>query len=219
MSDADDSRDDSGSGDDDWSSHSERWEDTPSEWDGDGDEDEDSDESENEAIGASKMLVDLLLELLFAGRMSAKLVCVICWWAWRAGARGADLQLLARHPDSQTGKFQHHVDKYLGVSTRNSSYKIRLPTRLKGNIMRTMEEPPVELVSELLEEEIENIPEFDHTLEDAVAARRLPNSYFEHEVYEWNRVHKHHTIVRMYMYIYVMLCCVLDRSECMMHSF
>ena len=42
-------------------------------------------EDESEEGQAGKILLDYLLLLLFSGKMSAKVMCTICYWVWKAG--------------------------------------------------------------------------------------------------------------------------------------
>eukprot|EP00969_Alexandrium_andersonii_P227301 10038727-Alexandrium_andersonii.AAC.1 len=63
------------------------WEAPPRWMDSDSDE-EDAMNVELQGEEAGQELVEFLLSLYFAGKMSAKTVCVMCWWSSRAGALG-----------------------------------------------------------------------------------------------------------------------------------
>ena len=148
---------------------------------------EDDDETsegdiEDEEAEAGKVLVDILLSLVIAGAMSARVLCTICWWAWKAGCRGEAVKKFAHCPDAQSGKFQKKIDRKMGVDLSKASYRIPIPTYAKGGLVRTTPPTPVELPSEVLAEELENEPGFDDLLDEAVRSRKLPPSYFNHEV-------------------------------------
>ena len=78
---------------------------------------EEEDLREVSAEEAGDLLVQRLLELHYTNRLSAKGVCVLSWWASKAGACGpvSDFAVL---PSSQSGVFQRHLDKVAGVNLR-----------------------------------------------------------------------------------------------------
>ena len=51
---------------------------------------------------ASQMLTEYLLTLFFAGRLSAKSVCVLCFWAKAAGCKSNEVAQFAMKPSSQS---------------------------------------------------------------------------------------------------------------------
>ena len=62
-------------------------------------------EPDPEGAEAGDVLGQTLLNMLLAGKMSAKSLCTISYWATRAGAQGG-VTKFALSPDSQSGKFQ-----------------------------------------------------------------------------------------------------------------
>ena len=73
-------------------------------------------ETELEATGeaAGENLVELLLTLYFEGRVSAKTLCVLCWWAHRAGAAGPASNYAFR-PGAPSGHYAAHIDRARGI--------------------------------------------------------------------------------------------------------
>ena len=149
-----------------------------------GDDDSDSvdDGGDPSKEHAGEQLLDLLLQLLFAGRISASLVCIVCWWAWKAGCESSCLQRFAYRPGAQSGKYQGHIDTALGVSTKSASHSINVPMYPKSSVRRVDLAIPVEVPHEELLSEIEEDPCFDDALAKAVERRRLPPSYYDHDV-------------------------------------
>lgn len=140
-------------------------------------------EDESEEGQAGKILLDYLLLLLFSGKMSAKVMCTICYWVWKAGCPSPHIRRFAQNPRAQTGKFQRHVDRCLGIDTHSASYRIALPTYRRGSLMREMVPTAVEVPHENLLEEVERNPEILTQLDVAADAGRLPPSYYTHEAF------------------------------------
>jgi hypothetical protein len=98
-----------------WDRLDHKWE--QSEFDGERTDSEASDDDFDETgEAAGNLLMDMLLMLHYSGRLSAKSLCVICWWASRAGA--ASVSACALRPDSQSGHFQRKVDGAAGVNIK-----------------------------------------------------------------------------------------------------
>ena len=173
---------DGGIGGEEWGgSEAEEWEDGLEE-DQPREDDELSEEEETTDTGrAGAALVRVLLSLLFGGKLSAKMVCSICWWAWRSGSKCPNVKRMAYKPSSPSGHFQRHIDRVLGVSTKNAAYRIDLPLYTRGGIARRQISTPVELGYERMLEEIEEHPTFEHDLARAAEEHALPPSYYSHE--------------------------------------
>ena len=163
---------------------SEQWEESER-WEGSDLEEDDFDEA-GDVEEAGGMLVKVLLSLLFAGSISAKMVCVICWWAWRAGCRSQKVIKMAHKPTAPSGHYQRRIDRVLGVSTKKAAYRIDLPLYIRGGISRRQVSTPVELGYERLLTEIEGLPNFERDLKRTVAEGALPPSYYTHEAHKQN---------------------------------
>lgn len=70
----------------------------------------DIDDSRLSPDAAGDILVEMLLDLHYAGQLSAQRLCTICWWASKAGCKGPCSDF-AYSPKAQTRKFQRHIDK------------------------------------------------------------------------------------------------------------
>jgi hypothetical protein len=109
---------------------------------------------------AGEYLVSFLLELMYTNALSARSLCVICYWAARAGASGpvADYGL---KPNSPSGHFQRKVDSVTGVNLRQASkqmFKIRVPQHSKYDLSRTTHEMVVQLPHEEFANEVAEDP-------------------------------------------------------------
>ena len=133
------------------------------------------------AEGAGDLMVDYLMELLTHRRpVSARIVCTICWWASKAGAKGL-VESFALDPTCQTGKFQAHLDKVSGVSLReDDSVRYHVPTALneKRDACRAVHEHPVNVPHEVANDEILASPGI---LQD-VRRRQWPEVFYSHPI-------------------------------------
>jgi len=88
--------------------------------------------------GSGERLSELLLAMLYSGgKMSAQRLCIIAYWAQRAGAVG--VESLAFAPGKQTGAYQKHLDSMLGTKPKNmETYKLPLPRYLKSELCRSV---------------------------------------------------------------------------------
>ena len=140
---------------------------------------------EEEPLGeeAAGELIKFLLTRHVEGTISARTMCVICWWAVKAGCRSEKVSKFAYSPEAQTGKYQRHVDAAMGVSTKNqSSYRVDVPSYLKHGLTRQEVPTTVGIPHEQLLEEIADNVTFEDDLHSAVQERRLPPSYYSHDV-------------------------------------
>jgi len=86
---------------------------------------------------------ELLLSMLYSGsKVTAVKLCIIAYWAQRAGAVG--VEALAFAPGKQTGQYQKHLDSKLGTRPRDlDTYKLELPRYLKTELCRSVVEEDV----------------------------------------------------------------------------
>eukprot|EP00969_Alexandrium_andersonii_P049362 2166627-Alexandrium_andersonii.AAC.1 len=75
---------------------------------------------EPEGEEASQNLRDMLLQLLYLHKLSARSVCTIAYWAEKAGAVGA-VRALSFRPNAPSGHFQRHIDQVTGVNVKASA--------------------------------------------------------------------------------------------------
>ena len=128
--------------------------DAPSEFDTSFAEDHDRDDLRGAEAGDE--LADFLLELHYAGRMSAKTLCIIAWFATHAGAQGS-IDKLALKPSSSSGHFQRKVDRSQGVNLRDHRfYLINTAGRRKWDVSRAVYQTPMRLPHEVIESELQS---------------------------------------------------------------
>lgn len=147
-----------------------------------------SEEEEGEppvGAGAGDQLVAFLLHLYFAGLgLSARSLCLVCYWAARAGAAGAVTRFAFR-PNAPTGHYQRHLDSVLLVRTRGDAYyKIGVPMHLKHELGRRVRDTPVQVPHEVLDAEARAT----EGLGEKLAAAG--------ENHEWSELYHSHPVVR-----------------------
>ena len=127
-------------------------------WDEDFTEGEDS--TFANGVEAGDALLNYLLSLHVSGKLSAKSLCVVSWYASRAGSLG-DVKNFAFRPSAPTGHFQRHVDSALGVNMKHEMswrYRVDIPGHHKHDVSRTVHESLVTLPHEALHKEISADP-------------------------------------------------------------
>lgn len=144
--------------------------------------DSDSDDPEPSAEEAGEMMVAFLLDLLYTNSLSARSLCVICYWASLAGAQGpvSDFKM---KPSSPTGHFQRKVDKATGVDLAgmaNGMHRVGVPQHKKHDMSRTTHAMPIQLPHEALAGEAAENP-------DALTGPTDP---------EWTEAYLNHPVVR-----------------------
>lgn len=115
-----------------------------------------SDDEEPTAVQAGAIFVEFLLNLLYTNALSAKAMCILCYWAAKAGAAGPVTDF-ALKPGSPSGHYRRKVDAATNVDLRASEasmYKISVPQHSKYDLSRTLHPMPVRLPHEELAEEV-----------------------------------------------------------------
>ena len=129
---------------------------------------------------AGEELMSLLASLKLGGILSAKQVCIIAFWASRAGATG-NVHKLGLRPDAQSGKCPQRFDKVFGAPPHNEGmYQLPLARRLRHDATRVWDDipvvPPLEALLMELEGDSEPIAELNRALE----ADEMPPIYTQH---------------------------------------
>lgn len=122
------------------------------------------------------------MELKLRGVLSAKQVCLLAFWADRAGACGVGH--LGLGPNKQSGKYSRHFDEALGSSeSAEDLYRVTLSKRSKVGSTRWLGEVPVRPPHEALLPELSD-PSGPATaaLKDALASGVLPRAYIENPI-------------------------------------
>ena len=152
-----------------------RWEDAES----DGDS-ESSDEAVPEGEAAAEIFSEILIDEMYQGNLSAKKVCIMCFWLKQAHITGTSAKLAKAPGDPATGHYQRHVDIVLGTDVNDPSkwHRIPVPGTDKACASRRIKQMPVLLPWVELEEEAAEHPEMAHELREAQP--RLPALYHAH---------------------------------------
>ena len=110
-------------------------------------------------VEAAEGFVDLLISEFMEGRMTAKLMCVISWWASHAGVKGI-VEELAMRPQAPTGHFHRHVELVLHLSEVDERRcTIAVPGHDKHSSSRTLHAIPAIPPHEAIHTEVVNDPE------------------------------------------------------------
>lgn len=138
------------------------------------------------AEDAGEFLVQFLLGLLYTNNISARSLCVICYWAHLAGAKGP-VGEYAEKPDSSSGHFQRRVDRVTGIKLSEmckAMYRVPTPQHAKYDMCRTVHPMPVgvpheELAKEFAEDPFAatgpSEPEWTESFKTHPVVRRHPN--------------------------------------------
>ena len=121
-------------------------------WD---DSEDDTSPAEVTGEAAGDLLLDILLSLHYAGKLSARSLCVICWYAQRSGATGKVGDFGFR-PEAPTGHFQRHLDTVTGIDMKSQMswrYTVDVPQHDKYDASRTSHALAVSVPHEDLNEE------------------------------------------------------------------
>lgn len=124
------------------------------------DEPESSDYEEPSEEEAGARLVDFLLDQLYNNAISARSLCVTCYWASKAGAQGV-VKDFALHPGSSSGKFMRKVDSATGLKLKSVAapmYKVPAPLYTKYDLGRSSHKVLMQLPHEELAKEFAEFP-------------------------------------------------------------
>ena len=133
---------------------------------------------------AGRELVNYLLQLhLENSKMTAKAMCIICYWAHRAGAEGPCVDFGYTPDAKNTGYFKAQVDKNLGHDTAIENFHVvDTPMCSPYDGSRVIRKLPVNIFYEDLEDEIQSTPGFREQLVDWIAQHQDMLQYTQHEV-------------------------------------
>jgi hypothetical protein len=140
-----------------WESRAHSFDDADSDHDGFWD----ASDSDEEPVGsspleASELLISFLFDLHYAGKLSAKSLCVICWFASKSGG-AAPLDTFGFRPDAPSGHYQRHLDVCNGIKMKEQHdwrYTIAIPGHAKHDNCRRTHNIMVNVPHEVLHKEI-----------------------------------------------------------------
>ena len=144
-------------------------------------QEEDSDEEgigqEEEVVTpelAAERLVEFLEDCHSSGKLSAKSLCTLAWWGWKAGL--PCLEKLAVNPASGSGNFQRHLTKTFGLEDEKC-YVVKVPAEIRHECHRGLHSmrclPPHELLYDAVDAE---------GLSASIERATLPPSYSSHPI-------------------------------------
>ena len=134
------------------------------------------------AEAAGSRLADYLIEMHIAGKLSAKLVCEISWFASKAGAVG-EVATLMYKPGASTGNYSRHLKRALGLDAHAKElYKITLPGQNKFDLGRTTLTCPAVPPHEALENDFLQHPQMQEELMSSVESAEWAPTYYSHPV-------------------------------------
>ena len=103
---------------------------------------------------AGRLLTEYLIELRHKATLSHKQVCLISWWAYKAGAQGP-VSTLAFRPQAPSGHYARHLQTALNPKGNDGrSYAMEAPGFKKFSASRDIVKLEVEPLHESLAEEI-----------------------------------------------------------------
>ena len=137
-----------------------------------------------EPADALRLAGEMLVDLKWAGKLSAREVCTLCFWLAKAG-NGGILKDLAVHPERSSGQYSKHFDLIVQTrrcDTEGDFYIMQSPCYVRSQAMRCVEPLYVLTPLEAIEEEIRTTPKINERLASMTAAGDFPAAYFEHPV-------------------------------------
>ena len=115
------------------------------------------------------------------GKLTAKHVCTISFWAYHAGL--SEMKALSLRPDSESGHFNRLLVDVLGLrATHQSLYDLRAPMYSKAELGRTISTIPVYPPHEAISSEVEAHPEIQEGMAAAVASGDFGPRYNRHMI-------------------------------------
>ena len=134
------------------------------------------------ALKAGQILFQFLLNLYMLGSLSAKSLCLLCFYCAKAGAVGSVIDL-ARPPGAHTGNYQKFIDRKLGFDVRDAhDYYMDLPGHHKHDVSRSIHRKPVVPAHESLRDEVDQNPSILDELARKTKSHEWPASYYDHPV-------------------------------------
>ena len=140
--------------------------------------------------------VQMLLDLLFAGKVAAKHLCVLCFWASKAGVKAAGPY--AFRPDAPSGHFQRHLDLVLGAKVADT-YEIALPGHHKFDVSRTVHDNVVLAPHELLHSEV--LSAGAEKIQTSITEKQWPPIYWEHDLVQTAQDNKEDLPIPLSVYV------------------
>ena len=138
-------------------------------------------------------LANQLIALKTSGKLSARDVCVLMWWAKHAGLPEGPATAFAFTPaTTQTGHFNRHFNVALGMDTDlEGSYNLRVPGPTAVDFDSNAAYVPCLPPHESLEQELADTPGLQDQLAATIANREWSSQHMEHPVVKSARPDEH----------------------------
>ena len=132
---------------------------------------------------AGEVLADMLVQMKVKGRLHATEVCVLAFWAAKAGACGF-VGRLAYKPGRPTGNYNRHFSERMQVPKIDRTlYSVDVPGHHRHDLSRTTHSTLVRPAHERLAEEFKASPAMAADLADAIRIGDMPPAYFQHPLF------------------------------------
>ncbi len=113
-----------------------------------GDDSDTSPDPMTDPLAASHEFVEMLVDQYLQSAISARTLCMLCFWAQRASMPGR-VSEYAMRPGAPTGHYQRHLDHAMGfLAGQQKNYTITVPAYPKGEVVRANLELPLRCVRE-----------------------------------------------------------------------
>ena len=133
------------------------------------------------ASHAAEMLFEMLVDMKFSGTLPATKVCVLAFWAAKAGAIGGDVEKLGFPPGKHSSGYSRHFDKVVSLPTyRKDHYTVNVTLTRRFDATRQM--TPVATIPP--HEHLWNTVQESGTvaLKNRLAEMTLPRAYTRHPI-------------------------------------
>jgi hypothetical protein len=174
--------------------------------------------TKNEA--GDRLFSYLLDQLESGGRVSAKMICIIGYWAALSGAEGK-VGNLSVHPQSSSGNFQKHLDVLMKHNeAKDIIYNLDVPGYCRSELGNSTISLPVAPAHERLLQDIVDDPHLPAKLRSMKTNGELPLTYDNHPVKlrrEQARTHLLFVAVHRWCASYKQIECACRNSAKLVH--
>ena len=131
-------------------------------------------------VEAARVFLDMLVDLYMTSVLSAQTLCVLCYWASKAGLQGL-VSEYAKAPGGPSGHYQRHLNHKMGFDVlRGSLYTLSAPGLRSTDVSRTPLNFTMRVPHEVVNAEATSDPTIGQRLYEAVSSKTLPPTYFDH---------------------------------------
>ena len=130
--------------------------------------------------GWAPHIFDLLVQLKMDGKLPARTVCILSYWAREAGIQGPGASL-AMAPTRTGGAFSVHFDKVVGLDGYLNSdfYSVDVPTHNKHDLARSVKPIAVNPAHEALAEEFASMSNVEELMANSLRATDWCENYLQ----------------------------------------